>query len=1250
MAKYGELKYGQDKYGATTAPAPIPGPPPAQGGPSGPPPPAHGGSGSGDVLVGIPSLAVALGVNVEPFSAESLDYGYNLITWTSPGNKVDTIRLVRNGTGYPSDENDGVILYTGPVGTNRFEDRGVQEGQEYFYGLFIKLNSADILTPSTLLTPDQGLVPGVGSGAFFPAAIARCIAVQKHGGRDTLLDGLPRIYTSPQSDAVGEIDSNSDLAAFVQIFGFQLDKVKTDLTNMLPFWDGTRVPGPMVAPLARTFGQELEFGLGYRQSRILARDSSYIYSRKGTTSGVNAFAKALTGQGAKTIISPNLLRGDDATLDSSGGSWSAVSNCTVGYTRSLGDTPPEPTTPAIALPGGYTRTTKGALVVTASAPTNAMTIRQAGNALSGWGIPVRAGASYAVRVSARGATPQTVLPGIEWRTSGGDLLSTSTSSSGGVDTAGKPWAEMTYTATAPARAAYANLIVTWSWNNVTQIAAGEIHYLGAAQFERIDVPVPDGSMDLSVNPWQLVSPGGTTMAPDGTTALSGQSLKLQSSASGLDAYAGQSLYVVPGRTYNISAFASAPSITAGANGNRGLYVSDGVATPTAVTGLTYLTTLKVTPPNSGAYFGYGAKATSTTMPAMESATGVTFDVIPFYADFTNSAGDSQWPTTSMQAVYDGGSFNGTTITGGRIPIVFWSTQAESPAAGMPAAAGGQVYTGGGVGFLHAYTYDQIVSGALDAYIDARAAAVKAWGKPIMVSFNPFADTWTGPASNALSVIRYAAVNPVFPGRASFVAAWRYVKARFDAAGAGNVTWVHMLDGDTQYKTSSGEWADFVLDDADYDWVGLNGLIKSPSTTVANRWQSYVNRLDDGELGTAGQTKPILMWWSATYNDRGGIFSQVVSALNSGTLGRVRGLMYDDFAGPIDFIPADKTAFGSLGHDPYFASTPSTRQVTSLLPGGTPNGTYTTIASPISGFAQQIVTITPVSSSLEVRLYSPQGTVYWDNVTVSQTSPSPYSDPSRTDVLLFSDRTNFVTNPNFETSAVGWSKTPTAPSTTLTGYSSSATMARSTAQHYSNTASLQVTPPAGATAKSGATTILSDLTPGQVYTVSAQVLVTAAPLVSIEHDGAPFTVSGATASAVSGTVTPIAGGARAFALTVADPTRLSESCLPQTLGKWSRISCTFVATRTVHTIGLYVTNTSSATAFYLDEVMVEAGPVLNAYFDGNTSPDTDWEGTANLSRSHYTRAKAVKSKRLASRMPEYLPVGIPYAVRLAWPGA
>ena len=135
-----------------------------------------------------------------------------------------------------------------------------------------------------------------------------------------------------------------------------------------------------------------------------------------------------------------------------------------------------------------------------------------------------------------------------------------------------------------------------------------------------------------------------------------------------------------------------------------------------------------------------------------------------------------------------------------------------------------------------YRLATIVAGHHDAYIDSWAQGLAAYGKPVFLNFgHEMNGDWSpwGVGVNG-NVAR------------DFVAAWRYLHARFAAAGASNVRWVWVPN--VIYDTVPATLAEVYPGDAYVDWLGMDGYnwgtaVYWVSCPCQSWWQSFAEVFD-----------------------------------------------------------------------------------------------------------------------------------------------------------------------------------------------------------------------------------------------------------------------------------------------------------------------------------------------------------------------------------------------------------------------
>jgi mannan endo-1,4-beta-mannosidase len=113
----------------------------------------------------------------------------------------------------------------------------------------------------------------------------------------------------------------------------------------------------------------------------------------------------------------------------------------------------------------------------------------------------------------------------------------------------------------------------------------------------------------------------------------------------------------------------------------------------------------------------------------------------------------------------------------------------------------------------------VASGQYDTYLSSYAEAVRAYGRPVIMSFgHEMNGTWYSWS--------YGHSSP-----AAFVAAWRHIVTVFRVVGAENVTWlwtVNIIDAQAGIPAPGPWWpgSSYVT------WVGIDGYYTEPSNTFA----------------------------------------------------------------------------------------------------------------------------------------------------------------------------------------------------------------------------------------------------------------------------------------------------------------------------------------------------------------------------------------------------------------------------------
>ena len=320
--------------------------------------------------------------------------------------------------------------------------------------------------------------------------------------------------------------------------------------------------------------------------------------------------------------------------------------------------------------------------------------------------------------------------------------------------------------------------------------------------------------------------------------------------------------------------------------------------------------------------------------------------------------------------------------------------------------------------------------------------------------------------------------------------------------------------------------------------------------------------------------------------------------------------------------------------------------TSGVPSVSINGTYTvtattstTVQFAFAGYGNiTSQTVTTVTASLPSAVYasltltfSASGTYYLDLMQFASTADSRYTTyyPARgIEVYLTPSKTNWLTNPSFETNTTSWT---TAGSPTVT------------------------TPTSTLTSISAGTKMLQLVTGATVTTTSSPLLATSAATGALS--GGQFVTFSVYAQVSTGTLTTMSlrleatdtasSGGTVFNYVNLDGTTAAKSVASLTT-TWTRfqvnlyIPSNYAQATTTVTAKLYG-NSSSATIL-LDAAQLEPGYSATDYLDGSLiTRGASWTGTANASTSILYRNKATRLSRLITTLPTQLPLNTPFMI-------
>lgn len=251
------------------------------------------------------NLVLAYDTSNESFlDAISVDHSTNLVGWglsTVPTTVVDIptngsgligLKLVYSPTGYPEAADDGITVYeeydvdptTGRnIAIQTISHQGVPAGYWSYYSLFGRYYQ------------DVGGSTGSGSYWYEKLASIECLSPTNYNSGQLLWDRLPQYYK--------ESDTTGDLAKFINVFGFEVDRTRTLIQSVIHGHDPLLAEAEGIDQLARLVGLEVGVDdIGVTRTRALLHDIGFLRRRKGTTAGIIGYLKAISGADVDFVL------------------------------------------------------------------------------------------------------------------------------------------------------------------------------------------------------------------------------------------------------------------------------------------------------------------------------------------------------------------------------------------------------------------------------------------------------------------------------------------------------------------------------------------------------------------------------------------------------------------------------------------------------------------------------------------------------------------------------------------------------------------------------------------------------------------------------------------------------------------------------------------------------------------------------------------------------------------------------------
>jgi PA14 domain-containing protein len=236
---------------------------------------------------------------VDPFTAESIDYGTIQLNWTTPSGVIFRYRLLTNRYGFPVNENDGTVVmdsinYPG----NSYRDTQIIPGSFHYYSFFC------------LVDLENNIWVNGGNTA--------CLAIQDYHSAGDMWEKMPEHFKT-MPDTGGEITGDASglpyVAQFLNVIGWGMDQIHTQYGFL-----ARTLNDPMTCSLPDLWRLAAELGLSFTPAipaytvRKAVQNWAHICRERGTLLGLKNELDLRTGWGADLQLGPNILLTNDQSL------------------------------------------------------------------------------------------------------------------------------------------------------------------------------------------------------------------------------------------------------------------------------------------------------------------------------------------------------------------------------------------------------------------------------------------------------------------------------------------------------------------------------------------------------------------------------------------------------------------------------------------------------------------------------------------------------------------------------------------------------------------------------------------------------------------------------------------------------------------------------------------------------------------------------------------------------------------------
>ena len=256
---------------------------------------------------------------------------------------IKGVVVVYSRTGAPETVADGVIIKTQTYADTTYAvtHNGVPSGAWAYYSLFLHWNQ-------------NGTGPS-GINWYERVATLQELVPFDHHTTDSLWQRIPshhRVADVNGMDSDPEGLSRGYLYRYLDIFGFEFDRIRTLLNSVVQQYDPEKTETESLDQLSKMFGLEVSIqDLGASRIRQILKDIAYYRQRKGTLEATKQYLIAVTGSEVDVIESTtsprytfnihaekaNLVADSLFVIESGTKKWNLTTqSASVAYTKSGG--------------------------------------------------------------------------------------------------------------------------------------------------------------------------------------------------------------------------------------------------------------------------------------------------------------------------------------------------------------------------------------------------------------------------------------------------------------------------------------------------------------------------------------------------------------------------------------------------------------------------------------------------------------------------------------------------------------------------------------------------------------------------------------------------------------------------------------------------------------------------------------------------------------------------------------------------